>query len=71
MDEYIKAMNSFNDMGQHIGSAAASCYNRIIEGGVPDHHAAMLTQTFIISLFRMMGEVQQKRNTGESSPSQD
>ena len=66
MDEYLKAMNGFNDIGNHVGSAAASFYNTLVDSGVPDHFAAPMTDTFIIELFNMFNETA-SRNAGDTS----
>lgn len=68
MDEYLQNLQSFNDIGQQMGSAAASFYHSVAETGISPDHAAALTQTFVMGFFGMIASGLKKQTESEHSP---
>ena len=67
MGAYIRNLQTTTDIGTSIGTAAASCYNSLVDNGVPEEYAVSLTETFLFGFFDMITTMNSKK-PGENSP---
>ncbi len=66
MDEYMKSLSNFVDLGEQMAMGAASFYNVLIEKGVPEQAAATVTCVFVTNIFETA-----RRQQATSKPSED
>jgi len=66
MGAYLHNLQSSTDIGTSIGTAAASCYNSLVDNGVPEEYAVSLTETFLFNFFDMITTMNSKK-PGENS----